>query len=177
MTHQSRRSTGKSAGIWSSLTGTECIYRKDVVEWRDRKYELPAPFFSATPESLRLLASCIKRGPKVYTGAAVSVPRKAYQAADMLMAAVLPPSPGPHLATSSRYIAPQASHDGGGWTLVKVVVVSAAEASSPLFTIGNVCMHMQLRQHMLRVHDRGQWRLSFHLIRIRRLKQYTILEF
>jgi len=64
--------------------------------------------------------------------------------------------PGPHLATSSRYIAPQASHDGGGWTLVKVVVVSAAEASSPLFTIGNVCMHMQLRQHMLRVHDRGQ---------------------
>lgn len=102
------------------------------MEWRDRKYELPAPFFSATPESPRLLASCIKRGPKVYTGAAVSVPRKAYQAADMLMAAVLPP-PGPYPVTSSRYIAPQPWHDGGGWTLVKVVVVQ------PSFTIGNVC--------------------------------------
>lgn len=46
-------------------------------------------------------------------------------------------SPPP--ATSSRYIAPQPSHDGGGWTLVKVVVARRCNrGAQPSFTIGNV---------------------------------------
>lgn len=58
--------------------------------------------------------------------------------------------PGP---TTSRYIAPQPLHDGGGWAFVKVVVVGAAEARSPLSrsAMYAVCMHAQLR--MLRVQE------------------------
>lgn len=73
-----------------------------------------------TPFLTRLFVSLIKRGPKVYTGA-VSVLRTAYQAADMLMAAVFDPLPSsaPRPATTiaaaaattttvffSRYITP-----------------------------------------------------------------------
>jgi len=88
------------------------------------KYELPAPFFSATPSGAIARFSHKARGgaeEKVYTGAAVSVPRKAYQAADMLMAAVLPhprPVPPPPFRDILHPGHRAAEREGGGCSLV-----------------------------------------------------------